>query len=505
MPDFALEFGGKFFDGGGAVINVKHPTYGAKGDGVTDDTAAIQAAADAISGVSGGTLYFPRTSGHYVISDTIWIGRPSGIAFDASNVPSGDFAGFSGAKAHFTMQGAFGFTQMIKWTGAAQPGTTKVTASDSVGTYDWISDAKPMFQFWGGRFFTFRNLHLDGDDLAHTGVHFEGHQFSVTMEQVKIEGCKMPVRNGTRWDEVNAVTYWGLMNAPYYKANVADYTLNGGWQGDSHVYNCCTFTGEYAYSTESEQNLSLTFTACNIVGRIQMTGGRINLIQSAFLGTNTASDITMITGTNKLFGKDIHIESNSSYFLTTQTGASEGTVVDIDGLDGDRSIHVQTGGWYSLRNARLEWFRRTYNVGGSRVWAKLENCRMKNIWVEGDDVANAPTLFLEAENIECYSPTNGDLLALGTGWFMLGTVKNVTPSTNFSDDYSRTYSQYSTAVTSRIETNGILLAQNGLAVGGATSTTVGAAGAAAALPANPTGYLTVRIAGTDRKIPYYAV
>lgn len=36
-----------------------------------------------------------------------------------------------------------------------------------------------------------------------------------------------------------------------------------------------------------------------------------------------------------------------------------------------------------------------------------------------------------------------------------------------------------------------------------TSTTVGAAGGATALPATPLGYVTVAIAGTDRKIPYY--
>jgi hypothetical protein len=34
-------------------------------------------------------------------------------------------------------------------------------------------------------------------------------------------------------------------------------------------------------------------------------------------------------------------------------------------------------------------------------------------------------------------------------------------------------------------------------------TTVGAAGAASALPATPTGYITMNINGTDRKIPYY--
>lgn len=41
-------------------------------------------------------------------------------------------------------------------------------------------------------------------------------------------------------------------------------------------------------------------------------------------------------------------------------------------------------------------------------------------------------------------------------------------------------------------------------IGGSTATTVGAAGAASALPATPTGYLRVVINGTTRKIPYYA-
>lgn len=39
----------------------------------------------------------------------------------------------------------------------------------------------------------------------------------------------------------------------------------------------------------------------------------------------------------------------------------------------------------------------------------------------------------------------------------------------------------------------------------ATATTVGAAGGASALPATPLGYITIQIAGTNRKIPYYNV
>lgn len=39
---------------------------------------------------------------------------------------------------------------------------------------------------------------------------------------------------------------------------------------------------------------------------------------------------------------------------------------------------------------------------------------------------------------------------------------------------------------------------------GSTTTTVGAAGGASALPATPTGYIEVNINGTVYKVPYYA-
>lgn len=57
----------RVLDNGGAVYNVKHRRFGAAGDGVTDDTAAIQAAIDAANAAGGGVVYVPE--GTYLIGD----------------------------------------------------------------------------------------------------------------------------------------------------------------------------------------------------------------------------------------------------------------------------------------------------------------------------------------------------------------------------------------------------------------------------------------------------
>jgi hypothetical protein len=62
-------------DDSNAIVSIKD--YGAKGDGVTDDTAAIQAAVNAVRAAGGGTLFAPE--GVYIVSSTIDLFQGSSI------------------------------------------------------------------------------------------------------------------------------------------------------------------------------------------------------------------------------------------------------------------------------------------------------------------------------------------------------------------------------------------------------------------------------------------
>lgn len=61
-------------------INVKNSPYGAKGDGTTDDTLAIQAALDATFAAGGGTVFVPASTGAYMISNRLLI--DSGVTLE---------------------------------------------------------------------------------------------------------------------------------------------------------------------------------------------------------------------------------------------------------------------------------------------------------------------------------------------------------------------------------------------------------------------------------------
>lgn len=108
----------------GAPVNVKD--YGAAGNGVSDDTVAIQAAATAIS-LTGGTLYFP--AGDYVITTQITVtGNNVCFSLDHNagilyNTPTFVAIQFTGSNCSVIGGLGRGFIGPAAWDGANVPFT----------------------------------------------------------------------------------------------------------------------------------------------------------------------------------------------------------------------------------------------------------------------------------------------------------------------------------------------------------------------------------------------
>ncbi len=304
----------------GYSVDVCH--YGAVGDGVTDDTAAIQEAADAVS--SGGVLYFPP--GEYLISDTIEFGRFS-VGGD-HNVH-----GYAFSRHGIRILGG-GDPKLLRkrviWGGGVQSGDSSVECEDDKGTYRIITNAKPMFSFVACSGVTVENMVFDGRGEAFAGIQFDGNHSLVHCQNCEFRGCYIGCRNGVGWDHVRGTSYYGYHSSPHF-VNAVGMNVSGfgGPQADSHRYVNCEFTNStIGYSCESAQALGVAFESCafshNTYAQVVNVGGRLTFANSWFGGTPTY-DIKHLTSSCILTFIEHHVESVPTlYGFQSMTSSSQG-------------------------------------------------------------------------------------------------------------------------------------------------------------------------------------
>ena len=274
--------------------------FGAVGDGIVDDTAAIQAALDAAKGRDNSSLgrsvfslYFPSTpGGFYKVTDTLVVDGTHGI------VIYGD-----GALTHRGIHNA-----AIRWHG---------------------SESKPVFQVKGGTghkeilaeqerknpsnpnfYITFRDLTISGyptslaektdlpDNLALTGIHFgtlKGEQdWTLTrraiIENVHIVNCRFGIWSGNA-DGLNTDHATVLITGCVLYANPQAGIVWGTGNAIVNIISCDVFGNGWAGNAFPADSYSRQIGA-----NVHVKSGYADIVSYTSAGKPTSADIYQGSG-----------------------------------------------------------------------------------------------------------------------------------------------------------------------------------------------------------------
>lgn len=272
--------------------NVKH--YGAVGDGVTDDTAAIQAAINACDAGLGGTIYLPN--GIYQSGYLRMAGRSQRIVGES--------------------MGTVGLTRgTILRCNAACAEFLEMGPSTRLGL---------------------EHIYVDGNNLADVVVHLEGNITDTLMRQVTIEGA---TDSGINLSLVPTAANGQMSEMEFYGVQCA------GRSGGSNITNM---------KISSNQALVLGFYNCKFSGEdvgtgsddvdygIDIVSGTVNMYSCFFVG-QTINDIRIAEGNMDLYSCRSESVNVTSSIRLQQPGANVVNIFDYThGAGGGSSDTLHT-------------------------------------------------------------------------------------------------------------------------------------------------------------------
>jgi hypothetical protein len=300
-------------DKGGQYYNVK--AYGAKGDGVTDDTAAVQAAIDAAyTGVKGGIVWIPK--GTYIISTTLMLGHATGQ-------PSISMMGEGPLRSIFSWNGANTGTAATciqvsqstnyKFCGFGL-GNGTGSAGDTVGI--WVTTRTNA----GGTVSYGCLYEQIGVQGFYTGMAFGDGSFNTACSEYQFNSCFLNSNViGANFITYNSLDFiWTMLsmsantNGLYSRSGGSVHVIGGSSSGNLNDFNFGT-GGVFCIENFRSENCTgrflvansdfVTIKGCLVAGLTNSDGVAIECGDSTTIsGSSIGGSILASSGTNTLLG-----------------------------------------------------------------------------------------------------------------------------------------------------------------------------------------------------------
>ena len=324
----------------GGFISVKHPAFGAVGDGVTDDTVAIQAAINSLP-ATGGSVLFPF--GEYKVSATITFtsnqtliattpthgnGRsPTRIIGDLAVTPVVRYDGGGG-----NLPGAIRGLEITRADGTIPAGSIglQIANTNNVKLADVLCSRHAIgYKFLAG-------AGLGGTLIrCHTFIISESHIIFDNTPEISLTDCRFGM-NGS--GDVNATNYVLITgtdpNGIYFNrcqfnlgvntvtncVNFVGVTGNNGL----FVFESCHFeqyTNIFASDATTTIALRLKVRGCSFIvsGSLFNLDSNTTLTESNFIGNLIVTSVTLIKPDRVIF---VGNNCNSPLVLTGGSSAS---------------------------------------------------------------------------------------------------------------------------------------------------------------------------------------
>lgn len=360
--------------------------------------------------------------------------------------------------------------------------------------------------FYGESFTCNGNTFYTSSPSTHrTGVHFGKHRVkTLTITGNAVTNGKIAVERSSDAVTVSGNTIKCHVNSRF-GAETSHWALSGGANQNSDVAGRSLIAGNVVDLNGLDGHAF--YQAPGTLGDTTVRGNTVTGADSVFDFRNTGSHADARI---RIVGNTIR-DFRSLGRITPNVLLQELTIKDnvIVGFDITAPTDM-TGGGQTVRRLWVLAAAADTVIEELTVEGNVIHCREVETFILDLDMLATTTI----EHLVVKSNVFNVYDSVSTGYSMRhrnGTVDNLWVKDNisvgdmqFGGTITAEFIDGNTFTTTSPARGVKGTTKSNIEIPGDTSTTVGAAGAASALPANPTGYLRVRVGTTFRKVPFYA-